>query len=327
MRAFSNLSELIMITGDKEISKYYRKKTGMLVFRAKAYAGAAGLFLLFVFVAMFLAKVEDPSKIAGRLFLGALFGSSGLYLLLFFIVSRVYISAERIAYRSAFGMIKSIAWDDFKAVYKASQEGALKVCSDDNEITIYSHFKGLPLIRTLLEKFRPEAFDIEPLLGSAVMPVNYRKKNRKLVFRTEKYMTAFISLFMLIALGPVFSPLERFVPLWGSQLASKLAVISFPVVPALLLLLYCLSLRVIIDTEKIEYKSFIGIKKEIYWKDVIRCETFVRSRNLHFRVRSNDKNILLSGIFSGFYLIMDIINHYCPGSDLPEAGKSKKKGK
>lgn len=324
MRAFRNLSELIMISGDKGISKYYSKKKGILIFRAKAYVGAAGLFILFIMFAMLIARAEDPSKIAGKLFLSAVFGSSGLYLILIFIVSRVYIGAESIAFRNAFGMKKNITWDDLKAVYKASQEGAVKVCSEKNEIMIYSYFKGLPLIRALLEKFRPGAFDIESLLESAAIPGSYRKKNRNLVFRVNKLIGVFIILFILIALGPALSSMEKFEPIWGSQLAAKLAVVAFPAVPVLLILLYCLSIRVSIDPEKIEYKSFFGLKKEISWKDIISCETYVRNRNIHLKLCSLDRKIVVSGIFSGFELMLDIIKKYCPEKHPPEKGKRKK---
>lgn len=324
MHVFRNLSELIMISGDKGVSKYYRKKEGILVFRSKAFVGAAGLFILFIMLAMFIADPEDSSKLAGRLFLGAVFGFSGMYLLLTCIISRVYIRNESITMRNVFGMKRSIPWGDLKAVYRASQPGAVKVCSEKNEILIYSYFKGLPIIKSLLEKFCPEAFNIESLLSSAVIPRSYRKKNGALVFRINKLAAAFITLFLLIALGPVITPLEKFAPLGGSQLASKLAVIALPV-PALLILLYCLSIRVIIDPGKIEYKSFIGIKKVISWKDVTCCGTFVRNRNLHLKVCSSDRKIVVSGIFSGFELMMEIIKKYCPDKNHLKKDNQKKR--
>lgn len=325
MRAFNSLSELIMICGDKRISKHYRKSKGILVFRARAYVGAAALFLLFVMLAVFIADAKDPSRVAGKFIIGALFGALGLYLLLSYILPRVYLGAESITVRNAMGLKISIPWDDVKAVYKASP-GAVNVCSEKDEIMIDSYFKDLQLIKLLLEKFRPEAFKIESLLRSAVIPKSYRKKDGALVFRVNKLVAAFIILFMLIALGTALTPVEEFVPLWGSQLASKLTVVAVPAIPVLLLLLYCLSLRVTIDSEKIEHKSFSGIKG-ICWKDVIHRETYVRNRNLHLKLFSRDKSIVLSGIFSGFELMMDIINKYCPEKKDISTGKRKKPGK
>lgn len=312
MRALGDLIELMSVKGDMEAVSDYKEEDGVLIFRVSALIGAAGLVGILIMLAMFIIILADSSQLGAKLFLAALFGLLSLPLFLTYIVSRVYIDAESITLCNALGKKKSIPWDDLKAVYTASQQGDIKICSEKAEILIYSYFKGSCLIEALIDKFCPEAFGINALLGSSVIPKSYRKKNGALVFRTNKVIAGTSVLFLLFVLFIAFLPPERFEPMGDSRLAAKLAVIAFFAIPSLILLLYSFVRRVYIDSEKIKYRNIIGLKKEILWRDAKDCETVFNDLGECLKVNGPDKTIIIGKGFSGYELIADIIYNYCP---------------
>jgi hypothetical protein len=325
MRALGDILELLAMTGGAGPSNDYKEKDGTLIFRVRAFVGAVGLIGVLVMLAMFILAIADSSQFGAKLFLGSMFGLLGLPLFLSYIVSGVYIDAESITLRNPLGIKKSMLWGDLKAVYTASPQGDIKVCGEKNEILIFSYFKGEYLIEALIDKFCPEAFKIESLLGSSVIPKSYRKKNGALVFRTNKIIAGVSVLFLLFDLFLAFYPLEKFEPMEDSRLAAKLAVIAFFAIPALILMLYSFIRRVYIDSKKIEYRNILGLKKEIYWKDAIDCDTFMNSWNEYFKVSSRDKAIKIAKGFSGYGLITDIIYKYCPKRRSRKKSPSRKK--
>lgn len=317
MRALGDLLELLAISGGMGTLNDCREKNGTLIFRVSSFIGGAGLVGVLSMLAVFISAIADSSQLESKLILGAMIGLLSLPLFLSYIVSKVYIDNEKITLRNPLGIKKSILWDDLKVVYTASNMGDIRVCSEKKEILIYSYFKGSYLIEALIDKFCPESFRLSSLLGSAVIPRSYRKKNGALVFRTNKVIAGVGVLFLLFALFIIIYPLNY-------SMTDKLAISAFFGVPGLILFLYSFVRRVCIDPGRIEYRNMVGLKKDICWADVEDRGTFKNNDIVYFKVCSREKTIKISKTFSGYELIKEIIFHYCPAKHSSKKVKRKK---
>ena len=139
-------------------------KTGnAAVFKKTPAIGVLGAFLtLFAFGFMWIHS-EKLIDLISQILLVVVAGGCGIYMLLTFFVSRVFVDSENIIYRNPLGIDKQILWQNIKSarVCRSSnsrdfQEYIQITGTDKAKIKIDSNFCGYKLIKDVIRRYYPK---------------------------------------------------------------------------------------------------------------------------------------------------------------------------
>jgi hypothetical protein len=129
--------------------------------RGKAI-GNVGIFMVLLGAGPALIPSEGIANAVSKVFLAAFFGGCGIYFLLSCYVSRVVLNAESITYRNAFGMTRSIRWEDIRYANIRREKGRdtrefIRVTGRDRTIIkIPADYCGYGVIKGVIRQRHPK---------------------------------------------------------------------------------------------------------------------------------------------------------------------------
>lgn len=300
-------------------TKQFKVNGGTIVFRVSRFIG--GLGLLSILIAVGVAFIPDQP---GKIVLMALFLMLGVPLFLYAVFAKLYLDDEKVTYRNPIGIKKHIQWQDVRAIYTASVQGDLLICSDNTTITVYSHYKGFIYIYQLLTELVPEAFGEESALN-AKNPKAFKKSNGMNVFSIQGIVKVLGIFFMLFMIGAVFFiPAQQVTPpIMGSHFLAKVTLVSIMALPTSFLFLYGFVTKLYLDKERIIHRNWLGLTKRICWKDVdCVCSSSVDSSREWIKVYGNGKRFKIDTSFNGYNIIEEMIMRRSPASSLEKTNPS-----
>ena len=148
------------------------------------------------------------------------------------------------------------------------------------------------------EKF--EAFIQTTGVQDALKKNVFRLESGQLVFQAQRFVIIIGLISVLIAGGAAFIP----------DIAGKIILMALFGVLGIPLLLYGLFARMYADAEKIVYRNLVGIKKQIYWRDV--KAVYVASMHGDIVICNDDTRIILYSYYRGCEFIECLIEMFVP---------------
>lgn len=131
-------------------------------FRRGKAIGNVGIFMALLAVAVAAIPSEGIANALSKVLLIAFFGGCGIYYLLSCYVSRVVLDAEGITYKNAFGMTRSIRWEDIRYANVRKEKGRdtreyISVTGRDRTIIkIRADYCGYKVIKGVIKKRHPK---------------------------------------------------------------------------------------------------------------------------------------------------------------------------
>lgn len=131
-------------------------------FRRGKAIGNVGIFMVLLAVGAAAIPSEGFGNAVGKVLLIAFFGGCGIYYLLSCYVSRVILDEKMIAYKNAFGMTRSIRWDDIRYANIRKEKGRdtreyIRVTGRDRTIIkIRADFCGYRVIKGVIRQHHPK---------------------------------------------------------------------------------------------------------------------------------------------------------------------------
>ena len=156
------------IKSRNEYEKFVRED-GTVILRGRKLYAVIGIAILLCTIGCIFLSVEG--QWIAKAVVVALFAILGTWILLFYLMLRLYMDAEKVTYRNTFGITKKIRWVDFKHAYNEKNLGqpCITLKSKDNRIIrLYKgYLDGYEHIHRFIRQFHP---------GEKHKPKNHKRK-------------------------------------------------------------------------------------------------------------------------------------------------------
>lgn len=267
-------------------SEDFKTIKGTTVFHISKGVRGLGIFstavgLIFALLALF----NVPPSWIGWLCFSALFDVLGLPLLIAAMICKVWVDTQRITYRNAVGISRSVPWEEIQCVYTNSIGGNIKICGRYRNLKIGSAYAGFNRLKKMIEQAHPSAFSAEAVLESE----DFQAAQGVAAFRQSIAVTNVGIFIMLIGLLG-FIPSKETI----AELMSKIILIVGMGTMGLYYTMEGLVSRVYLEPTRLVYRNFCGMKTAIAWRDirhVSTCFTNDRSRREYLKV-SRGKTVI-----------------------------------